>query len=79
MEQVYSKSRINQRKTIVEHPFGTLKTWKGKIPLLLKGKEKVSTEINIYTMVYNIRRLLNIEEFDEILVKIAGWICWVMV
>jgi hypothetical protein len=49
MEQVSSKAKVNKRKTIVEHPFGTLKYWMGKIPLLLRGKEKVSTEINIYS------------------------------
>ena len=48
MEQVSSKTKVNKRKTIVEHPFGTLKYWMGKIPLLLRGKEKVSAEINLY-------------------------------
>ena len=61
------------RKTIVEHPFGTLKYWMGKIPLLLRGKEKVSTEINLYATAYNIKRLLNIEPFDNIMAKIIDY------
>jgi len=42
----------------------------GKIPLLLKGKERVSTEINLYATAYNIRRLMNIDSFDDIVAKI---------
>ncbi len=73
MEQVSSKTKVNKRKTIVEHPFGTLKYWMGKIPLLLRGKEKVSAEINLYATAYNIKRLLNIEPFDNIMAKIIDY------
>jgi len=73
MEQVSSKVKVNKRKSIVEHPFGTLKYWMGKIPFLLRGKEKVSTEINLYSTAYNIKRLLNIESFDAIIAIIVGY------
>jgi len=73
MEQISSKIKINKRKTMVEHPFGTLKYWMGKIPLLLRGKEKVSTEINLYATAYNIKRLLNVESFDSIMVQIIDY------
>lgn len=73
MEEAYSKAKINKRKAIVEHPFGTIKYWMGKIPLLLKGREKVSTEVNLYATAYNIRRLLNIESFDDIMELIVGY------
>jgi len=45
----------------------------GKIPLLLRGKEKVSTEINIYSTAYNIKRLLNIEPYDNIMELIIAY------
>jgi len=73
MGEISSKAKINKRKTIVEHPFGTLKYWMGKIPLLLRGKEKVSTEINIYSTAYNIKRLLNIEPYDNIMELIIAY------
>jgi len=73
MGEIFSKAKINKRKTIVEHPFGTLKYWMGKIPLLLRGKEKVSTEINIYSTAYNIKRLLNIEPYDNIMELIIAY------
>lgn len=70
MNEVLSIEKLEKRKGIVEHPFGTLKYWMGKIPLLLKGKERVSTEINLYATAYNIRRLMNIDSFDDIVAKI---------
>jgi len=67
------KERTAIRKTIVEHPFGTIKYLMGKIPLLLRGLEKVKTEINIYTTVYNLKRLINIKAFDDLLVQIENY------
>ncbi|MGD1007268.1 MAG: IS1182 family transposase [Ignavibacteriaceae bacterium] len=67
------KKRTSIRKTIVEHPFGTIKYLMGKIPLLLRGLKKVTTEINIYTTVYNLKRLVNIEAFDSLMMKIENY------
>jgi len=50
----------------VEHVFGVLKCWMGKIPLLLRGKEKVQTEINLYTTAYNLKRLIKLLGFDGV-------------
>lgn len=61
---------IKKRKEIIEHVFGTMKYWMGKIPLLLRGKDKVQTEINIYTTAYNLKRLINIESFDRLMAMI---------
>ena len=61
------------RKQMVEHPFGTIKYWMGKIPLLLRGKNKVTIEIDIYTTVYNFRRLLSIESYSNILEMIKKY------
>lgn len=70
---ITAKKVMHKRKQIVEHPFGTIKYWMGKIPILLRGKEKVRTEINIYTTVYNFRRLLSIESFHEIMDRIVKY------
>lgn len=67
------KQKTAIRKTIVEHPFGTIKYLMGKIPLLLRGLEKVKTEINIYTTVYNLKRLINIEIFESLMMKIGNY------
>jgi transposase len=67
------KQGIKDRKKYVEHPFGTIKYWMGQIPLLLRGKEKVQVEIDLYSTCYNLRRLLNIENTQSALQKVQNW------
>jgi transposase len=73
MQSKIGKEKTRIRKTIVEHPFGTIKYLMGKIPLKLRGKEKVSTEINLYTTVYNLKRLFNIESFEDLFEKVENY------
>lgn len=68
-----SKELIKLRKNYVEHPFGTIKYWMGQIPLLLRGKEKVQVEIDLYSTCYNLKRLINLESMDVLLLKIQNW------
>ena len=49
-----------KRKAIVEHPFGTLKRWMDQGYFLRRGKQKVSTEMSLSILAYNIKRVLNI-------------------
>lgn len=51
---------IKKRKAIVEHPFGTMKAIWGYSTFLLRGIKKVSTEISLMTLAYNIRRAFTI-------------------
>lgn len=51
---------MKRRKAIVEHPFGTMKKIWGYSTFLLRGIGKVSTEISLMTLAYNIRRALTI-------------------
>jgi len=67
------KEKIKLRKNYVEHPFGTIKYWMGQIPLLLRGKEKVQVEIDLYSTCYNLKRLINLETMDVLLLKIQNW------
>jgi transposase len=52
--------RMRQRKAIVEHPFGTIKRWMDQGYFLTRGKKKVSTEMSLSILAYNIKRVLNI-------------------
>jgi len=58
------KSILQQRMCIIEHVFGVLKCWMGKIPLLLRGKDKVQTEINLYVTAYNLKRIISLFGYD---------------
>ena len=64
MNSKMGKAIIKERKAIVEHVFGVIKCWMGKIPLLLRGKRNVQTEIDLYATTYNIKRLLKLKGFD---------------
>jgi len=48
------------RKSLVEHPFGTMKRAFNQGYLLLKGLRKVRGEVGYTMLAYNIRRVLNI-------------------
>jgi hypothetical protein len=49
--------KIKQRQTIVEHPFGTIKMIMGKFCFLLRKMPKVQIEVDIYSTIYNLKRL----------------------
>ena len=73
MHSKFGKAKLSQRRSLVEHPFGTIKYLMGKIPLKLRGSRKVSTEINLYTTAYNLKRLINLELFETIIEKIDNY------
>jgi len=61
-----AKQKIKERKSIVEHVFGSLKTFMGKAHFILCGKKKVQSEFDLYTTVYNLKRLINSDDFENI-------------
>lgn len=73
MMEEKSKEKIKLRKAIVEHPFGTIKLWLGKNPLLLRGTEKVKTEIRLVSLSYNLLRIFNIDGYETLSTKIENY------
>ncbi len=65
-----SKKKIKERKSIVEHVFGTMKRMMGKNHFILCGKEKVQIEFDLYAMAYNLKRLKNVDNFEYIVDRI---------
>jgi hypothetical protein len=57
---------VAERKTIVEHVFGTMRNW-GHDSFLMKGLEKVRAEFSLSSLVYNLRRVLNLVEMTKLL------------
>lgn len=55
-----NSQKIDLRKTLVEHPFGTIKHWMGYNSFLLRGLDKVPSEMSLMTLIYNIKRTINI-------------------
>lgn len=69
----YGKEMVKKRKEIVEHVFGTIKCWMGKIPLLLRSLEKVQIEIDLYATAYNLKRLMNIVPFSKVMEMVNNY------
>jgi transposase len=59
--------KFKLRKTLAEHPFGTIKRSLGYTHFLLKGLEKVRTEWSLITLVYNLKRVLNLVSFEKLM------------
>ena len=52
--------RMRVRRSTAEHPFGTLKCWMGYTHFLTKTIPKVSTEMSLHVLAYNMKRVMNI-------------------
>lgn len=48
------------RRQTVEHPFGTLKAWMGATHFLTKSIKRVSTEMSLHVLAYNLKRVIQI-------------------
>lgn len=70
-ERVAAKPEIvAQRKTIVEHVFGTLRL-DGHDEFLCRGLEKVRAEFSLSALSYNLCRALNVLSVEKLLLSLA--------
>lgn len=53
------REHMRSRASLAEHPFGTLKLWFGWTHFLVRGLKKVSGEMNLMMLCYNLRRVIN--------------------
>jgi len=44
----------------VEHPFGTIKSWMGSTHFSMKTLPRVSTEMSLHVLAYNMKRVINL-------------------
>jgi hypothetical protein len=56
LDQMPEASRI--RRQTVEHTFGTLKAWMGATHFLTKTLPRVSTEMSLHVLAYNLKRVM---------------------
>ena len=64
-------AKFKLRKTLAEHPFGTIKRWFGYTHFLLKGLEKVRCEWSLTTLAYNLKRVLNLVSFQQLMAAVS--------
>jgi len=58
LNQMPQASRL--RRQTVEHPFGTLKAWMGATHFLTRTLPRVSTEMSLHVLAYNLKRTMQI-------------------
>ena len=63
---------LDQRRETVEHPFGTIKQWMNQGAFLMRGLEKVRAEFSLTALAYNLRRVLNIVEFPDLITALKA-------
>src|SRR5271170_2041461 len=69
MQQQPEKFKL--RKTLAEHPFGTIKRWFGYTHFLLKGLAKVQCEWSLTTLTYNLKRVMNLVSFQKLMAAVS--------
>jgi len=58
------------RRATVEHPFGTIKSWMGSTHFQMTMLPRVSTEMSLHVLAYNMTRAINLVGTREILATI---------
>jgi transposase len=52
--------QMRLRRQTVEHPFGTIKAWMGATHFLTRTRDRVSTEMSLHVLAYNLKRVMSI-------------------
>ena len=67
----HATDRMKQRKSLVEHPFGTLKCRAGYRHFLVRGFNKVRGDWSLMALCYNFARVLTILGFEDFMAILA--------
>ena len=63
---------LDRRRELVEHPFGTIKQWMNQGAFLMRGLEKVRGEFSLTALAYNLRRVLNLVAFTDLMAALTA-------
>ena len=58
LDQAPEMTRV--RRQTVEHPYGTLKAWMGATHFLTKTLDRVSTDMSLHVLAYNMKRVMKL-------------------
>jgi transposase len=56
----HAPEKMAIRRQTVEHPFGTIKAWMGSTHFLTKTLGRVSTEMSLHVLAYNLKRVMKV-------------------
>ena len=63
---------MSVRRSTVEHPFGTIKSWTGPCHFLTRRLEGVGTEMALNVLAYNIKRMIALVGLKGLMAAIPG-------
>jgi len=63
---------LDRRRETVEHPFGAIKQWMNQGAFLMRGLQNVRAEFSLTALAYNLRRVLNIVSFADLMAALAA-------
>ncbi len=63
---------MRTRRVTVEHPFGTLKAWMGSTHFLTRTLDRVSTEMSLHVLAYNLKRVMRIKGIKPLIAAIQA-------
>jgi hypothetical protein len=52
--------KLRMRRETVEHPFETIKAWMGSTHFQTRTLKRVSTEMSLHVLAYNLKRVMNV-------------------
>ena len=61
--------RMRVRRETVEHPFGTITSWMGSTHFQMKTLPRVSTEMSLHVLAYNMQRMINLFGVEGLIAK----------
>jgi transposase len=67
-----SPDAMRIRRSTVEHPFGTIKSWMGATHFQLRTLDRVSTEMSLHVLAYNMKRVINILGAKQLIAAIRA-------
>jgi transposase len=56
----HQPEKMRVRRQTAEHPFGTIKFWMGSTHFLTKTLARVSTEMSLHVLAYNLKRVIHL-------------------
>ncbi len=60
------------RRRTAQHPFGTIKAWMGATHFLTRGLRRVSTEMSLHVLAYNMKRVIAIRGIEPLLAALPA-------
>ena len=64
--------RMGTRRSTVEHPFGTIKSWMGHTHFQMKTMPRVATEMSLHVLSYNLKRVISILGVQNLITAIEA-------